>query len=102
MPPRLSFNIGWKRVSLYVVGSLFPLSLVLAASSADASFKAFLPGGDGAVFPSAADGRATTTPSIQAYHLPDGEHIKLDGRLDDSAWEKIGRASCRERVLPTV
>ena len=46
MPPRLPFNIGWKRASLYAAGPLFTLSLVLAASSADASFKAFLPGGE--------------------------------------------------------
>jgi len=40
------------------------------------------------VFPSQADGRATPTPSIQAYHLEENEHIKLDGHLDDGPWDK--------------
>ena len=66
---------------------------VFAAGSAHASFKAFLPGGDGVVFPSTADGRATPTPSIQAYHLASGEHIKLDGHLDDPAWENAEAGS---------
>ncbi|HMI31539.1 MAG TPA: hypothetical protein VK527_07360, partial [Candidatus Limnocylindrales bacterium] len=39
-------------------------------------------------FPNTADGRATDAPSIQAYRLPDGEHVKLDGHLDDAAWAK--------------
>ncbi len=88
MPFRLPSNIGTNRAALYLAASLFSLSMVLAGPSADASFKTFVPGGDGAVFPSAADGRATPTPSIRAHHLADAEHIKLDGHLDDPAWEK--------------
>ncbi|TMQ64558.1 MAG: hypothetical protein E6K77_03720 [Candidatus Eisenbacteria bacterium] len=68
------------------------ISLV-AAGSADASFKSFLPGGDGAAFPSSADGRTTATPSVNAYHLADGDHIKLDGHLDDPAWDRAEAAS---------
>ncbi len=88
MPFRLPSNIGSKRVALYRAGAFFIVSLALAPGSSQASFKSFVPGGDGVVFPSAADGRATPAPSIQAYHLSGGEHIKLDGRLDDPAWEK--------------
>jgi hypothetical protein len=68
------------------------ISLV-TAGSADASFKAFLPGGDGAAFPSSADGRVTPTPSVNACHLADGEQIKLDGHLDDPAWGRAEAAS---------
>ncbi len=93
MPLRLISNIGSNRASLYLAAAIFSLSTVLAAPSADASFKAFVPGGEGTVFPSAADGRATPTPSLKAYHLADDEHIKLDGRLDDAAWEKAEAGS---------
>ncbi len=88
MPHHLPFNIGTKRASLYLAAATVSLSLAIATHSAHASFKAFVPGTDGAVFPSAADGRATPTPSIKAYHLTEDEHIKLDGHLDDAAWEK--------------
>ncbi|HZI89565.1 MAG TPA: carbohydrate binding family 9 domain-containing protein, partial [Candidatus Polarisedimenticolia bacterium] len=32
-------------------------------------------------------------PSLQAYHLGDDEHIKLDGHLDDGAWDKAEAGS---------
>jgi hypothetical protein len=88
MPIRLPFNIGWNRSGLYMAVAFFGLSIVLASPSADASFKSFVPGSQDTVVPGSADGRATPTPSIQAYHLSGDEHIKLDGHLDDPAWEK--------------
>src|SRR6267378_639430 len=93
MPFRLPSNIGPNRAALYLAAALFILSLSLACPYATASFKAFLPGGDGAVLPSAADGRATPTPSLHAYHLAGEEGIKLDGHLDDPAWEKAEAGS---------
>src|SRR5687767_9576613 len=93
MPHRLPFYIGRNGSSLKRVAWSFFVSLAIAASSADASFKSFVPGGQGVVFPSSADGRATPTPSVQAYRLGDDEKIKLDGRLDDPAWEKAEAGS---------
>lgn len=93
MPFRLPSNIGSNRVSLYLAAVTCSLSIALTASSARASFKAFSPENQGTVFPSTADGRATPTPSLKAYHLGQDEHIKLDGRLDDAAWEKAEAGS---------
>ncbi len=90
---RLKSNIGSNRVCLYLAWAIFFLSLALPASSALASFKAFLPGGDGVVFPSTADGRTTPTPALRAYHMTGDESIKLDGRLDDDAWGKAEAGS---------
>lgn len=60
----------------------------LPAASAEASFQAFLPREEGTGFPSTSNGRATPTPSIPAYRLSGDDRIKLDGHLDEPAWEK--------------
>ncbi|MBI4363966.1 MAG: carbohydrate binding family 9 domain-containing protein [Candidatus Latescibacteria bacterium] len=61
--------------------------LFMAAPHAEASFKAFTPTGDGVSHPSEADGRVTATPSIHAYRISESERIRMDGRLDDPAWQ---------------
>jgi hypothetical protein len=59
-----------------------------AALLADAAvaFEGFSPAGEGPAYPDAADGRKTAKPTIQAHRL-NGTDIRLDGRLDDSAWQ---------------
>ena len=93
MPFRLPYLIGRNRRTLNLVAALILLPFALIPRSAPASFKSFLPGGEGTVFPSAADGRATAMPTVQAYQLSGDERIKLDGHLDDPAWEKAEAGS---------
>jgi len=89
----LSIYIGRNRSGLHLATLIFLASLITTTASAQASFKAFAPGGEGVAFPSAANGRATPVPSIQAYRMTGDEHIKLDGHLDDGAWEKAEAGS---------
>ena len=68
--------------------AVFCAALLLpAAAPAHASFKAFTPIGDGSAYPIRADGRTTPSPSIHAYRVEADEPIKLDGKLDDPAWQ---------------
>jgi hypothetical protein len=93
MPFRFASSIGTNRLALNHLAGCFFLTIALTASSAHASFRAFLPGSEGSVVPSTADGRATPTPSVQAYHLTGDEHIKVDGHLDEEVWGKAQSGS---------
>jgi len=93
MPLRSASSIGRNPLVLNLPAGVIFLTIALTATSAQASFRAFLPGSEGSVFPSTADGRATPVPSVQAYHLTGDEHIKVDGHLDDDAWGKAQAGS---------
>lgn len=60
-------------------------AVVLLAGMAFAA-EGFSPTGEGALYPDAANGRAVESPSIQALRL-NGHDVRVDGRLDDSAWQ---------------
>ncbi|MGE5177021.1 MAG: DUF5916 domain-containing protein [Hyphomicrobiales bacterium] len=50
------------------------------------AFAGFAPDGSGPAYPDSANGRATAMPTIRAHELGRQE-IKVDGRLDDPAWQ---------------
>jgi hypothetical protein len=61
----------------------------LWASPAAASFDGFTLETIGAAGADSADGRKAALPSIRAHSLNGGGEIRLDGKLDDSAWRGI-------------
>jgi len=69
---------------------LLALSLVLAllalAAPPAAALPGFSPTDEGPSYADSADGRKSTNPTIQAYRL-DNQEIRLDGHLDDAAWQ---------------
>src|SRR6185503_7734551 len=64
-----------------------PLAALAAVFLVGTAFAAdgFSPQGEGQLYPDASNGRATDTPTIQALRL-NGHDVRVDGRLDDSAW----------------
>ncbi len=67
---------------------LFVCTSVLFSASTKETFN---PTGSGDLFPDGADGRKTEVPAINAYPLKKSK-IKIDGKLDDPAWEKAEAA----------
>lgn len=73
------------------VPACVPLALSLAfaialAAAPAAALPGFSPSDEGPAYPDSADGRKAATPTIQAYRL-DQQEIRLDGHLDDAAWQ---------------
>ncbi|MDM7915763.1 MAG: DUF5916 domain-containing protein, partial [Candidatus Eisenbacteria bacterium] len=72
--------------------------LAFPAGRALGSFAAFLPpsdAGSGAASPAPLAKGAV--PAVNAYLVPQGNEIRLDGRLDDEAWEHA-ESACRFRM----
>jgi hypothetical protein len=61
-----------------------PIALALAFAPA-AAIPGYSPIEEGPAYPDSADGRKAVKPTIAAHRL-NGDDIRLDGRLDDSAW----------------
>jgi hypothetical protein len=72
----------WRR-SIPGIGLL--AALCAAVAPADA-FEAFSSVSDSSAAADSADGRRAAHPTIVAKRIHSGEDIRLDGRLDDSAW----------------
>ncbi len=63
-----------------------PLALAIALAAVPAAaLPGFSPSEGGAAYPDSADGRKAASPTIYAHRL-NGHDVRLDGRLDDTAW----------------
>ncbi|HEY7728219.1 MAG TPA: carbohydrate binding family 9 domain-containing protein, partial [Candidatus Eisenbacteria bacterium] len=68
------------------------LALFGAVTAPARAFVGFEGGREAATYPESSNGAATPTPAIEAHRL-NGEGIRLDGRLDDSAWTQAESGS---------
>src|SRR5688572_7276933 len=62
-----------------------PIAIAMAFGPV-AAFPGFSPTEEGPAFPDSANGRMAAKPTIQAHRL-NGDDIRLDGKLDDTAWQ---------------
>ena len=72
VPARFALSIA-AFAAVFLVGTAF-------------GYEGFSAQGEGPLYPDASNGRVTESPSIQAIRL-DGHDVRVDGRLDDTAWQ---------------
>jgi len=79
----LARSLSFRRASALVPALVVASGLLAAPAFA---FTGFSPSDEGSSYPDSADGRKAANPTVQAYRL-DNQDIRLDGRLDDAAWQ---------------
>ena len=80
------------RLRLSLIGLLALLGL-LGGAGAAAQPAGFSPSGVGSALADSANGRMAAQPTLRAHRANHGEDIRVDGKLDDTAWleEEAGR-----------
>ena len=78
---------GARTIPACVMLALSPVLALLALAAPPAeALPGFSPTDEGPSYADSADGRKSASPTIQAYRL-DNQEIRLDGHLDDAAWQ---------------
>lgn len=80
------FHAGARAQTTCVLLMTLLTSIALLAAAPASALPGFAPEDSSAAGADSADGRTAASPTVQAYRL-DNQEIRLDGHLDDAAWQ---------------